>query len=78
MAESLFHTTTATTTTIFFELSHLPPVRMNRDRVISGAVRLYFRIERENVIVAGARQIDNEILKSDLAAHGRLIANAIR
>ena len=52
--------------------------RMNRDEVISGAVRLYLKIERENVIVAGVRQIDNEMLKSDLAAYGKLIASAIR
>ena len=50
---------------------------MNRDEVINGAVRLYYRIEGECVIIAGVRQIDNDALKSDLAGYGKLIASSI-
>jgi hypothetical protein len=52
--------------------------QMNRDEVINEAVRLYFRIDGQNVIVTGVRQIDNEKLKLGLGEYGKLIASVIR
>jgi hypothetical protein len=51
---------------------------VDRDEVVSNAVRLYFRIEGDAVVVAGLRQVDNEAVRTDPNRYGRMIARVIR
>ncbi|MEW6564280.1 MAG: hypothetical protein AB1404_02135 [Spirochaetota bacterium] len=50
--------------------------RLNRDEVVSNAIRLYYTIEDNMMIVSQNRKIDEDILLKNLQHYGRLILNA--
>jgi hypothetical protein len=52
--------------------------RLNKDKVINNALRLYFRHEGDRVVVSGCRKIDDEEFWENSEAYSRLIKTKIK
>jgi hypothetical protein len=52
--------------------------RMNKDQVISGCTRLYFKREGNNIIISPVRKIDDEDFCTHREEYRKLIMDDIR
>ena len=52
--------------------------KLDKDEVISKAIRLYFRWENDSTIICGVRKIDNNIVESDYDFYREVIKKSLK